>query len=332
MRTAYRASTSSGLWPGRAADASHRLSRQFPGRYPDVVTAIVRSLAHHGHRVLSTTDAAGGAGLVGDVPRPTFGGPNGRLRIDIALPAVSQEVDRAGPIIVDGIAEPPGRAALGHRRSLGTELWKEGRRALEHVSEDAELLLAGEEPRKRGWRALGARTPGRPLAQRPPRSTSPRRQVHPPTCEDPLVPSPGAVGRCGLQARARRRRRDARGEGRAARGELIKRPKEPIRFGAAVGGDLEADPRSSSGCRWNRDLTRRPCGHSVLLDPLPDRDDSSIRRRRSQPLRARPTSCRSRSGRRKRVVHGRLVLAGIARPRMSDRGLRRWTSPLEQAR
>jgi hypothetical protein len=141
-------------------DASHRLTRQFRGRYPDVVTAIVRSLAQHGHRVLSMTDAAGGAILVCYVPRPTFGGPNGHLRIDIALPAVSREIDEASPIVVDGIAECQGvrRSVIGDL--LGTELWKEGRRALEHVIEDAELLLAGEEPRKRGWRALYARVAG----------------------------------------------------------------------------------------------------------------------------------------------------------------------------
>jgi hypothetical protein len=109
------------------------------------------------------TDAAGGARLEAYVPRPTFGGPNGHLRIDVVLPVGTQQpAQEAAQIAVDGTAECKGvrRSVFGDL--LHTELWKEGRRALEHIIEDAEMLLSGEEPPKRGWQALGAGFAGRP--------------------------------------------------------------------------------------------------------------------------------------------------------------------------
>jgi hypothetical protein len=41
---------------------------------------------------------------------------------------------------------------------LRSEVWKEGRQALERVLEDAERLLAGQAPLERGWLARHSRT------------------------------------------------------------------------------------------------------------------------------------------------------------------------------
>jgi hypothetical protein len=139
-------------------DATHRLTRTMRGRYPEVVIAVARSLTHHGHRLLSMTETPEGACLEAYIPRPTFGGPNGRLSVDIVLADAAAPAGDPGATRVEGRAECKGvgRSMLGD--ILRSEVWKEGRQALERVIDDAERLLAGEAPLERGWLARFSRS------------------------------------------------------------------------------------------------------------------------------------------------------------------------------
>jgi hypothetical protein len=139
-------------------DASHRLTRTMQGSYPEVVRAVIRSLTHHGHRLLSMTEMPEGARLEAYIPRPTFGGPSGRLSVDIVLADAAAPAGIPGETRVEGTAECKGVGRSTFGDLLHTELWKEGRQVLERVLEDAERLLAGEAPVERGWLARLSRT------------------------------------------------------------------------------------------------------------------------------------------------------------------------------